>query len=148
LCTSFQQWPGVSEEFRKCRQGSRRYDVDWSAEVADESLDPFGMDHRRQLRNTNGFAQECGLLAIAFDEMHGNSGNFGQRASDRQPGKAAAGAQIDPDSGVGRQCKQLQRISNVACPYGGDRRRRNEIDFLLPSQKKRNDLIEAFCRFT
>ena len=67
----------------------------------------------------DGFAQEGGFFAGAFHQMDGGPCPVGKRAGDDQPGKAGAGAEVDPAFGVGRQGQELERVGDVAGPDVG-----------------------------
>ena len=57
----------------------------------------------RRAGDADRLAQEGGLFAVAFDQMDLRAGSSASAQAMTSPGKAAAGAEIDPDLGVRRQ---------------------------------------------
>ena len=80
--------------------------------------------------------------------MDRRAGPVGERAGDHQAGKAAAGAEIDPDAGLGGEREKLQRVGDVPRPDRRDRRGRDQIGVLLLSDELFNELVEPRLRFT
>jgi len=73
---------------------------------------------------------------------------WGQRTGDDEPGKAAAGADVDPRARGGGKIEELQGICDVPGPQGRDRRFRNQIGCALPGKKERRKAIEPPGGFT
>ena len=86
------------------------------------------MDHGRDLKVVDGFAQERGFFADAFHQMDGGPFPACEGAGDDDPRKARAGSEIDPAFGVRRQRQELERIGDVTRPDVRDGRTRNQVD--------------------
>ena len=73
--------------------------------------------------------------------MHVRARDLGEQARQRDAGKAAAGAEIDPDLASGAEREELQRIGDMAGPDLRQRRGRDEVGGLLPGgqQRRRSD---------
>ena len=73
----------------------------------------------------------------AFDEWTSAPGVSASAQAMTRPGKPAAGAEVDPDRGLGRQSQKLQRIGDMPGPDHRYGRGRDQIHPLLPVQQQR-----------
>ena len=74
---------------------------------------------------------------------------LGEQDGQHEPGKAGAGAEIEPALGARRgERQELGRIGEVAVPDVGQRARGDEIDGLLPLPQQSLVSLEPLKRFT
>ena len=104
--------------------------------------------NRRQHQFSHRLAKESSLLPLALDQMHGRAGPIGERARDDDAGKSSASADIEPNSGIGREIEELERIRDVAGPDLADRGAADQIGVALRGQQERDETVEPICCFT
>ena len=85
------------------------------------------MDRDRKTDLTGGRSKERTFPSVALDQMDRGAGLAGQQASEDQTRKTATAAEIEPPAGVGEQGDKLRRIGDMAPPYLGQGRRRNQV---------------------
>ena len=74
---------------------------------------------------------------------------LGEKNCQYEPGKAGAGAEVEPALGARRgERQELGRIGKVAVPDFGKRARGDEIDGLLPLAQQGRVSLEPVKRFT
>ena len=88
------------------------------------------------------------LLGTALDKCNARARRLGQGAGNRHSRKARARAEIGPDASLRRKRQKLKRVSDMAGPERGFRRRRNQIDPALPLEQKRHKAIQTIQCFT
>src|SRR6266487_122162 len=114
--------------------GARGDDVSLALEARCEILDSRGMHACRRFGEALSLAQECGLFCIAFNEMDMSAGATRKRAGDRQAGKSAARAEVDPNARLGRKVEKLEGIGDMPRPQMRNSGWRDETGGPLPSQ--------------
>src|SRR5580700_3829614 len=98
------------------------------------------MNSRGRPSLAHGLAEKCSLLGIAFDQVNASARHIRERAGDRKARKAATSSEVDPYwrirlSGLRGKVQQLQRVCDMANPYGSDRRGCDQVDLALPGQQ-------------
>jgi len=136
-----------AQGFQWC-QGSCCNDLHSFFTAFPKFLDSLLVDDRRGSGRADRRPEESGFFPIAFNEMNFGSGLPGKRTSNWHPRETAPRTQIGPHKGLRGQSEELERISNVARPKLGQRRRRHEIYFALPAQKYVYENIKPRFRFT
>ena len=119
-------------------------------EVLHEILDPHSVDHGRAPEcDATASRRKAAFLPLLSTRWTAAPGPSGERAGDDQPGKAGAGAEIDPDLGVRRERQELERVGDVPGPDRRDRRAaRSDWCAALHRQQQFDEAIEPRRCFT
>ena len=138
LCTRFQTADARARADRLAEPAPARVTTSrLGREVLHEILNPHSVDHGRELQGAlTASRRNAAFLPMLSTRWTAAPARPASAQAMTSPGKAGAGAEIDPASGLRRQRQELQRIGDVAGPDVRDGRARDQVDVRLPHQQE------------